>query len=294
MSWIFYSLAAAVILSVVNTVDKIVLSRFKVNPRVFMVVFAAASLVFAAGIFIFKGFVVLPLNETFLCLLAGALVVAGNYLYFEAAKRQEISKVVGLWHLAPLHTLVLSYFLLGEVLTPDKYLGVIMIALGAVLLSVKRGGKFFLGLPFFLMLAGTFFTSLSQVITKYTVNRFDYWPVFAWIRIGGILAIIPLIFISISEIKSIYKAYKISPFIFMSFSESFTIIAFLFVTIAISIGPVTLATAMVSVQPLMLLLLVTALSAFWPKILKEDMGRSSFMQKFFSISMMVAGVVLIS
>jgi hypothetical protein len=56
---------------------------------------------------------------------------------------------------------------------------------------------------------------------------------------------------------------------------------------------VTLVNALASVQPFFVLAFAVALSIFYPKILKEEIGRSAVALKLIAIAMMFAGVILI-
>jgi drug/metabolite transporter (DMT)-like permease len=57
---------------------------------------------------------------------------------------------------------------------------------------------------------------------------------------------------------------------------------------------VTLVAALSSVQPFFVLLIAVVLSVFYPKILKEEIGKSAVLLKAVAILVMFAGAVLIT
>jgi drug/metabolite transporter (DMT)-like permease len=63
---------------------------------------------------------------------------------------------------------------------------------------------------------------------------------------------------------------------------------------AVSLGPVTLVTALSSLQPFFVLVFALLLSRFLPGVLKEETGRSTVFLKLASIALMFAGAVLIT
>jgi hypothetical protein len=63
---------------------------------------------------------------------------------------------------------------------------------------------------------------------------------------------------------------------------------------AVSLGPVTLVTALSSLQPFFVLVFALLLSRFLPGVLKEETGASTVLLKPASIALMFAGAVLIT
>jgi hypothetical protein len=79
----------------------------------------------------------------------------------------------------------------------------------------------------------------------------------------------------------------------MSANETLNLFAVFSITIAISIGYVTLARALSSISPLFVLLFAFILSRFYPFILKEEIGRFVVLQKALAIILMLLGLILI-
>jgi hypothetical protein len=77
-------------------------------------------------------------------------------------------------------------------------------------------------------------------------------------------------------------------------NETFNLFGVLFITIAVSIGYITLVNALSSIQPFSILLFAVILSIFFPFILKEEIGKSIVAQKLIAIILMFIGAILIT
>ena len=79
----------------------------------------------------------------------------------------------------------------------------------------------------------------------------------------------------------------------MSLAETLTLGGILLITIAISISYVTLVNTLSNLQPFFVFLFATMLSIFFPKFLKEKIGKSKLIVKFIAIIILFIGIILI-
>jgi len=294
MSWITFSILAALIWSIVNIVDKYVLSKLVNRPIVPLIVLGFVGLVASIFVFGVTGLQELSSFNIFLALVAGVFYALMGFFYFQAVKVEEISKVVPIFYLSPLFILVIAGVTLGEVFTPIKYLGILLLIIGAILISMKSLSSFTFGKAFWLMILSSLSLAFNQVLTKHLLGFADFWTVFAYIRVGAFLALVPAIYLNFSDLKVIYKESGAKVFGIISFNESLNLIGVLFITLAATTGFVTLVNALSSIQPFFVLLFTVLLSIFLPSILKEEISKSTIFLKVISVSMMFAGAVLIS
>jgi len=220
-----------------------------------------------------------------------------SIFYFQALKIEEASRIIPLYSLSPLFILILAKCFLDEVLTPVKYFGVFLSILGAVLISSKsfkdlfriRSGKAIL----FVMLSALSI-SINAVLSKYLLKFTDFWTIFAYTRIGTMITIIPLFCIYLPELININKKYGKKVITIMSGNEVLNLLAVLLVTIATSIGSVTLVNALSSLHLFFLLLITIILSIFRPKILKEEFNKSILSLKIIATILIFTGVILMT
>lgn len=293
MSWIFLSILAALIWSVVNIFDKYIISKLVEKPIVPVIVMGIIGLIASVAIFIFHGFQPLSVINIVLAIVAGIFYVLMTFLYFHAIKIEELSKVIPLFYLTPLFILIIAAFFLGEIFTPLKYLGIILLVAGAIIISSNKVSLNF-GKAFWLMVLASFVMAINQVITKYLLGFADFWTIFGYIRIGAFAALVPTIIMNTESFKSIYKKQGLRPFGFITASESLNMLGVLSITLAATTGFITLVNALSSVQPFFVLLLTVIISIFYSQILKEEVGKSIVVRKVFAIVIMFVGVILIS
>ena len=77
-------------------------------------------------------------RNLFLILLASAFAFGGSFLLNVAYKRCEISTVSPLLNMNPLFVILLSYFILGEVLNSKQFMGVLLILIGGYIITLEK------------------------------------------------------------------------------------------------------------------------------------------------------------
>lgn len=291
--WIILSVLAAAIWAVNNVVDKFVISKLVANPIIPTAISSLVGLLVGLGVLAFHGFGNLSFAGILTALVAGSIYIFMAFLYYHALKVGEVSTLIPLFFLAPLFIALIAGIFLGEIFTPAKYAGVIMLTAGAFLISWEKSATFRFGKGFWLMILAAFLLSVNQVMTKYLLNMSDFWTVFAYVRIGSFLPVIPALIMNFSELKRLFKDSKKTVALVVS-SESLYNVAVALITLAIAIGPVTLVNALSSVQPFFLLLFVVLLSVFYPHILKEDVAKPRIALKLLATTIMFAGALLLS
>ncbi|MAG08353.1 hypothetical protein CMO89_02685 [Candidatus Woesearchaeota archaeon] len=291
-SWILFTVLATLLWSVVSIIDKFVVEKWVKKPAFIVIVICIVGLLAGLLVYLFKGFSHLSYFNIALAMVTGVLYVLSLLLYFEAVKTEEISRIVPLWYLSPIFVSILASVFLGEIFTPVKYLGIFILVAGAMLISFKNIIKLSLGKPFWFMVLASLMVAVSYVITKHLLNFADYWTVFSYSRIGAFLAVIP-IFLKLSRvILSSHYGNKVIGII--SLNAVIGLTGMLLVTIAASIGHVSLVNALSSIQPFFVLLLTLFLSLFFPHIIKEEITKSTISLKLIAIALMFLGVILIT
>ena len=293
MSWILFSILSAAVWAIVNTVDKYVLTKLVKKPVVPLMIFGIIGLIASFFVHLFHGFSYLSYFNIALAFVAGILYVIGILFYFKAVKIEEISRVIPLLYLSSLFVSILAAIFLGEIFTPIKYLGIFLLIIGAVSISSKNFIKFGFGKAFWFMVLASLVFSINAVITKYLLNFVDFWTIFSYIRIGAFFALIPTFCFSFKDLILAVWEHGKKTVILISLNEILALFAVILITIAMTKGYITLVNALSSVQPFFVLLIAVILSVFYPKILKEEIGKSAILLKLIAITLMFVGVILI-
>ena len=293
MLWAILSVLAALLWAMTNIVDKLVLEKFVKNSFVPVIMYGLVSLIVGALIWIFVGIQPLSTVNIVLAGVAAALQVLMVVFYFKAMQIEEASRVIPLFYLGPLFVSVFAAIILGEVFGAPVYAGMVLLVIGSILITVKKMKRIDMGKAFFFMMLATIATSLSSVITKYLLGFADYWSIFTYLRIGAFLGSIPIAYFFLGDFLKTIKAHGMKAVGAMALSESLNVVGVFTFTVATSLGFVTLTNALSSVQPFFVLVFTVILSAFFPKILKEDIGKSTVILKFVAIALMFVGAMMI-
>jgi len=293
MLWILFSILAALVWAIVSIVDKYIFTKWIRKPVIPLMILGVIGLVASFFVYLFHGFSYLSYFNIALAFVAGILYVIGILFYFKAVKIEEISRVIPLLYLSSLFVSILAAIFLGEIFTPIKYLGIFLLIIGAILVSSKNFIKFGFGKAFWFMIVTSLALSVDAVITKYLLNFADFWTIFSYIRIGAFFALIPIFYFSFKDLIFVVREHGKKVIIVISLNEILSVVSVLFITIATAIGYVTLVNALSSVEPFFVLLFAVILSIFYPKILKEEIGKSAVLLKLIAITLMFVGVILI-
>lgn len=292
--WILFSIIAALCWAIVNIIDKYILTKWIRQPFIPVIVLGVIGLIAAIAVYFIYGLSPLSYFHILLALLAGGAFILMAVFYFKALKLEEASRVIPLLFLSSLFISIFSAFFLGEIFTPLKYLGIILLVGGAILISSKQISKIAVGKPFWLMIISVLALSANRLLAKYLLNFADYWTIFAWIRIGAVLALLPIIYIYLPDLIRVAKKYRGKVIGVMAGNEIVNLGGGLLMIIAISSGYITLVNSLTAVQPFFVLLLAVIVSTFYPSILKEEIKKSVVAHKFLAIVLLFIGVILVT
>ncbi|MBI5881366.1 DMT family transporter [archaeon] len=294
MSWALFSILAALSWAVVNTIDKYVMTKWVRKPIVPVLVLGVIGLIASAVVYFVKGFSYISYFHIFLAFVAAIFYILMTFFYFKAVTIEEISRIVPLFYLSPLFIVVIASVFLGEVFTPAKYAGIFLLVVGAMLITTKSLSKISVGRAFWFMVLSSLALAVNQVITKYLLGFADFWTVFSWVRIGTVFALIPVYIICFRDVVSTVRKHGMKVIGAISINESINVLGVIFITVAASVGYITLVNSLSSIQPLFVLVIAVMLSAFYPRIIKEEIGKSAVLMKLIAIILMVVGAILIS
>jgi transporter family protein len=293
-SWIALSLLSAFLMAVVNIIDKFILTKWVKNPMLLVVFFGIIGLIPSLTIFGIRGLPRLSGFNIFLAFLAGGAYLLMSFFYFRAAQLEEISRVVPLFYLAPFFVSIFAFLFLGEFFSSKQYAGIAFLIAGAMLISAKKSSQFHGGKAVWLMTLAALSYSIMLVLSKHLLNHADFWTVFALIRTGMFLALVPSFCILARNLLRSFKEQGLKIIGFIALNEALALVGSFVLTIAASLGAVTLVNALSTVQPFFVLLFASLLSLFFPKVIKEDVGKKALITKFIAILLMVTGALLIS
>src|SRR3989344_80180 len=224
MSWILFSILSAFSYALLVVIEKYLITKLTNKPILLLIFMSFMG--FAAGIIIYilKGFSSLSFVYILLALFNGGVYILASWLFFEGLKLEEVSRIVPLLFFSPLFTALFSFIFLGEFFTPLQYFGVLLLVIGAVLVSIKNFRINF-GKYFWLLITVAALVSINYTITKYLLNFADFWTVFSYGRIGEFLILMPFFYFYLNDFKSLLKTFKPVQFALMFFHEALNLVS---------------------------------------------------------------------
>jgi len=295
MEWYIYALLAPAFWALNNVFVKfLITTKFKsyvpmISTIIFMdVPFTLAILLIAPINFIFP--------YTIFAILTGLLPLLAFWFYSKALLVEEVSRLTTLFQLIPVFVALLSAIFLNEILGPQKYLGIIIIVVAAMLVSYKKTkGKSSFSSALKYMIPFGLIIAIYTILEKYLLSYFEFWSLFFWSITGALIGVTLLLAFK----KPREQFNKTIPNIgkkglFLTFiGEGIYVVGALFSLIALSSTNASIASALFGLQPFYIFFYTLFLSIFLPKILTEDLNKQTIILKICAITLMFSGTYLI-
>src|SRR3989338_5940732 len=302
------AISGYLILAVVAIMDKFIVSEEKISPVKF---------VFYSTVSILPVFFLLPFGVQFLgsnfdyamSLVSGftfALALWAMYIGLEKSEVSHTGPLVGA--AVALFVLVLGQVFLRESISLQQYIGVLVLALGSLLISFEQSQNHrgWHGGMLWGVVAGLLF-AISHVTAKYIYAHYDFYSGFVWPRgfigvFGVVLLLIPTYFKEILRKKSIVrrawdtvakKKASAGHVALIVTDKVLGVVAVVLIQYAIAVGSVTLVNALAGVQYAFLVVVVGLLSAFSPRLFKEEDRRGEMAQEAFAVFIIGVGLALL-
>lgn len=297
MNWLLIAISAHFLFALVFLIDKYLLSRTRVEPR--MLAFYVGILGGAALLLIPFDFVIPSISQIMISLMAGVLFILAILCFYKSVQFGEVSRITPIiGGIISLFTIGLTYLFLEERLVLNQLIAFSLLVSGGVVMiwprkkSHLRSDKPSLikRLPLAIM-AALFFAS-SYVLTKFVFIEQSFISGFIWIRIGGILGAVLLILWpgGWREIIRASRSIKAKTGGLVVFSKSLSAGAFILLNYAIYLGSVTLVNALQGIQYIFLLVVALFLSRKFPQIIKEQINDAAIIQKVVAILLIGLGL----
>jgi len=304
MAWLIIVVSAYFFGSLSNVGDKFLLGSKRIS--------SAPVYAFYVGLFGLGAFLLAPFGLGFptgsnmiWCLISGLIFSFGIMLLFfsiEKAEASRVTPVVGAT--IPLVTFILGGIFGIEKLTEMQIVGMIILILGGLLISfdlpLKIGKRKFFSGFYYAIGAGTFI-AVAYLLFKIISGQEDFITWYVWTRMGGFIGACVLLAVPIWR-KNIFKSFHaakknkkqavMTGGIFLG-NKIAGGASTLMLNYAIGLGSVTLINALVSMQYVFVLLIVSILHRSKAHIFQEKLLFWDWAQKIAAIAIIGGGVFLI-
>ncbi len=203
MHWFIVALIPPLLWSLVNNIDKFLLSKYlRVEGPGALITFSsiAGVIVLPLAIFISPNIGTLSLVHILTLITGGVFSGLALYFYFIAIFDEDISSVVALIQISPIFGFLLGYFFLGEIMSIKEVVASFVIIFGAVVLSIEKSesGKFIIKNKLIgTILLSSLFFALYDVLFKFVAIEEDFWASIFWQNFG--LFLLGIFFLVVSK-----------------------------------------------------------------------------------------------
>lgn len=309
MDWLIVAVSCYLILSIVNLIDKYLLSKSIPSHRIYaFYVGLLGSVVLLLGFFV--NFFVPDNFSLFLALFSGSVFIFALFWLYKSLHLFEASRVVpAIGGLTPLFIWLLTFFLpsgngsLGKM----NLVALFLLVSGSILITYKKVKFSYKSLMFSSVAA--FLMALYFISAKYVYLREPFWNGFLWMRIGGVVASVFILVFSLEVKKEILKWFQ-NPFskkriklgskktaLIFIFNQIFGGISNILQNFSISLAPVVyipMVSALQGTQYFFLFIFALIISLKFPKILKEEISGNIILQKIIAIILISGGVAILA
>lgn len=298
-NWFLIALIAPLLWSVINHIDKYILSRYQGGKGVgalliFSSLFSVIVLPILTIVYRSKIFSIAVVDSLIL-LLAGLLGAAAFYFYLRAMDIDEASVVIPLFQFDPVFGYILSFFILKELLNLNQVLASILILVGIILLSIEIDidNKFkFKKRVLLLVTVSSFLFALSGVLFKKLALVDSFWISVFWQYTGLTLFGVMVLIFSAKLRRDFITMFATPQLKILSLnilSEVLYISGALANNFALLIAPVALVFVVNSYQPLFVFVAGVLFTIFLPTFASEKISRKHFLHKLISIIIILIG-----
>src|SRR3989344_127964 len=190
-NWFFLALVAPILWSIINHIDKYILSKYQQGRGVgaLFIFSALASVIVLPFLAIFFHSEILNVSKENLLglLVVGFLSAAAFFYYLKAMDRDEASVVVPLFQFDPVFGYIISFFVLRELLNLNQILASVLILVGIILLSIEIDidNKFRMKKKvLFWVVISSFLFALSGILFKKLALEDSFWIAIFWQYLG--------------------------------------------------------------------------------------------------------------
>lgn len=297
MDWITTALLSATIHAGVGILDSHILSRRKLGLRAFMMMMGILQLILGTVVSLLNPWWFKITTESFL-LVAGASVTGSvaAMIIFYVLQKEEVSRVIPITHISPLFVALSATIFLNESLGWLHWLAIVIVVGGAIIISLEKRGQgksLSLDKPFLLLLLSSLLIATRAILLKEGLEDLTFWNVYGMSALGT-----GLLFSSLALRPEVIRQWLNHPrrgstFLIFLTNEIIAFISTVLQIRAISLGPVSLVSAIIATRPVLVALFSIILSIILPGFLLELPGKRAMIVRLAAILMIVGGICII-
>ena len=290
MSWVILSILAAVFWTVTGIIDKHIISDELKDPLLATAVNGIVAFIIFAGVSLLYGSIKMPPLTVIIITFAGVVYSLAILMGYVALTKGEVTRLTPLLSTIPIFVAVFAYFGFSERFTPIKYVGILLIVIGALFVSLEiNKHKFKFGPAFMIGIGAAVFFAFRNVLLKAVTINENIWSSLFWLGFGALIFSAVIITFHHPHLRR--KGQRGIHHLFCN--RILAILGLLCFTLALSIGSVSLSSAIVEIKPMLVFMAALFVTKHYPKYIKEKVTKGIIIQKTAAIIMIISGALLV-
>ncbi len=298
MNWVSTAIFAASMQAVVSIIDSHLLARRMIGLKAFILVMGIIQLIYSFLLYLFFPW---PTSMPFTVILAvigagicGATAVLITLFVLE---REEVSKVIPISNTSPIFVAIIAAVMLGETIIPLQWAAIFIVVVGAMMITAEKSGVTNTGRlkkPVLLLFIASLSGAIGTVLCKYAMTYISYWNTYSMALTVASIEILVIAFRTASFRQWIDMPRRTSSLALLVLDEFMALSASVIYMRAISLGPVSLVSAVMTVRQVLVMVFSVILSFVLPGFLIESAGKRVLVIRFIAITLIVGGLSIIS
>lgn len=299
MSWFWLALISAALLGMVGILDKALIFHFAKSRLTLPLLIGIAQGLIGVVLVLVLTWTDADAAAVGWALLSGVLWGAGSLFLFYALFEREASKTVPIFQAFPAFVAPMAVVFLGEELALYQWVAILAVVSGAVLNSIKRDdgyGGLVLDRVFYVLIGASIVAAAANIVGKLAVDSLEVLHAHG-LRVLGMSGMMLIVSLRPAPMREVWGfARWRSPALGIFGLNEFVVAntGMLINLWAISLGPVSLVTAVTATTSLFLLVYGFALALLFKGALGEQLSVGSVAVKIVSTVMIVVGVAAIA
>lgn len=292
MSYILLALIATLFFSASQLINKFVSKHAITDANSLFVYFLIASFVFGVFLLPFVPLQIPGLQFFLLLLGAGSTFTVGSYCFYKGILTTDVSTIAPLFTLQAGIIAVLAFIFLGERFPVQNYAWMLLLLVGAVLVTVTENMKLssFLHKGVLFLLTMQLFHATSNIFIGFLLKLATPITIIFWEDMY--LGLLALLYMLWKGPRIDYGFKQVAPFFVAGFTSSFGIIA-IFAAFAQNL---TISSLLGLLNAPIVFVFTLFASKFWPQLLEHHSAKVYAVRALglFIILTAVVGITLIS
>lgn len=295
--WLAFALLSCASYAIAEELDNFFVNRKFKSPIAMVFYSSLFNAVYVLALYVFLKPVLPPLRTLPFFIFLGVVNVGYLYPYYKGLQDDDTSVAISFLALERIMVPILAFLLVGEVLYPVQYVGIMVIIASVVLLGLHHSRtRFRLSKGVWHIAWASLFLAFEAIFLKLLFDQ----GVAVSTAVGG-EALASLFFgLSVALWASVRreigrhfgKFLAVLPTYFAE--ELFTFLGLFFEGSAISRTSVSVAKAVTMASPFFLVLYAEAGARFFPDFFKEDLRKGRMMKKIVLFAILLVGIALVS